>query len=115
MKKKNIQLLVILIVFAACMISHQQNALAGENPSLQNDSVPYVTMPDVSPKLTTGDGNPLLDFMFTADPTAVEYKGRIYVYATNDQQQYETIGGYGKNSYEYIKSLVMMSTDDMTN
>ncbi|MDY4463482.1 MAG: beta-xylosidase, partial [Prevotella sp.] len=86
---------IILIVFAACMISHQQNALAGENPSLQNDSVPYVTMPDVSPKLTTGDGNPLLDFMFTADPTAVEYKGRIYVYATNDQQQYETIGGYG--------------------
>ena len=73
MKKKNIQLLVILIVFAACMISHQQNALAGEKPSLQNDSVPYVTMPDVSPKLTTGYGNPLLDFMFTADPTAVVY------------------------------------------
>ena len=106
---------ILLIVFAACMISHQQNALAGENTSLQNDSVPYVTMPDVSPNLTSGDGNPLLDFMFTADPTAVEYKGRIYVYATNDQQQYETIGGYGKNSYEYIKSLVMMSTDDMTN
>lgn len=63
---------------------------------LQNDSVPYVTMPDVSPKLTTGDGNPLLDFMFTADPTAVEYNGRIYVYATNDQQQYDSIGGYGK-------------------
>lgn len=103
------------MVIAACMISHQQNAQAGENQSLQNDSVPYVTMPDVSPKLTTGDGNPLLDFMFTADPTAVEYNGRIYVYATNDQQQYDSIGGYGKNSYEYIKSLVMMSSDDMTN
>lgn len=115
MKKKNIQTPVLSMAIAACMISHQQNAQAGENPSLQNDSVPYVTMPDVSPKLTTGDGNPLLDFMFTADPTAVEYNGRIYVYATNDQQQYDSIGGYGKNSYEYIKSLVMMSSDDMTN
>ena len=59
--------------------------------------------------------NTLLDFTFTADPTAVEYEGRLYVYATNDQQQYEAVGGYGKNSYEHIKSLVMMSTDDMVN
>ena len=115
MKKKNIQTPVLLMAIAACMISHQQNAWGREKPSLQNDSVPYVTMPDVSPELTTGDGNPLLHFMFTADPTAVEYNGRIYVYATNDQQQYDSIGGYGKNSYEYIKSLVMMSSDDMTN
>lgn len=50
MKKKNIQTPVLSMAIAACMISHQQNAQAGENPSLQNDSVPYVTMPDVSPK-----------------------------------------------------------------
>lgn len=49
MKKKNIQTPVLSMAIAACMISHQQNAQAGENPSLQNDSVPYVTMPDVSP------------------------------------------------------------------
>lgn len=48
MKKKNIQTPVLSMAIAACMISHQQNAQAGENPSLQNDSVPYVTMPDVS-------------------------------------------------------------------
>lgn len=47
MKKKNIQTPVLSMAIAACMISHQQNARAGENPSLQNDSVPYVTMPDV--------------------------------------------------------------------
>lgn len=68
-----------------------------------------------SPKLTSNDGNPLLDFMFTADPTAVEYKGRIYVYATNDHQQYEKVGKDGKNSYEHIRTLVMMSSDDMVN
>jgi arabinoxylan arabinofuranohydrolase len=69
----------------------------------------------VSPKLFTNNANPLLDFMFTADPTAIEYKGRIYVYATNDHQQYEKVGKDGKNSYEHIRSLVMMSSDDMVN
>jgi len=70
---------------------------------------------NVSPKLTSNNANPLLDFIFTADPTAVEYNGRIYVYATNDHQQYEHVGKDGKNSYEHIRSLVMMSSDDIVN
>jgi arabinoxylan arabinofuranohydrolase len=70
---------------------------------------------NVSPKLLTNNTNPLLDFMFTADPTAVEYNGRIYVYATNDHQQYEKVGKEGKNSYGYIRTLVMMSSEDMVN
>ena len=70
---------------------------------------------NVSPKLLSNNANPLLDFMFTADPTAVEYNGRIYVYATNDHQQYEHVGKDGKNSYERIRTLVMMSSDDMVN
>jgi len=69
----------------------------------------------VSPKLLTNSGNPLLDFMFTADPTAIEYNGRVYVYTTNDQQQYDTVGPGGKNSYGYIRTLVMMSSADMVN
>ncbi|MEO7214441.1 MAG: glycoside hydrolase family 43 protein [Mucilaginibacter sp.] len=70
---------------------------------------------NVSPKLLSDNANPLLDFMFTADPTAVEYNGRIYVYATNDHQQYEKVGKDGKNSYGYTRTLVMMSSDDMVN
>ncbi|WP_183580715.1 family 43 glycosylhydrolase [Mucilaginibacter sp. X5P1] len=69
----------------------------------------------VSPKLLTNNGNPLLDFMFTADPTAIEYNGRVYVYTTNDQQQYDTVGPGGKNNYGYIRTLVMMSSADMVN
>ena len=68
-----------------------------------------------SPKLLTGYANPLLDFHFTADPTAVEHEGRLYVYATNDHQQYEAVGPDGNNGYQNIHSLVMMSTDDMVN
>ena len=57
--------------------------------------------------------NPLLDFHYIADPTAIEYNGRLYVYGTNDHQQYEA--GTPTNTYEAIQSLVVISTDDMVN
>lgn len=59
--------------------------------------------------------NPLISNIFCADPTAVEYEGRLYIYGTNDNQQYEAVGAEGKNTYEHIKSLVILSTDDMAN
>lgn len=59
--------------------------------------------------------NPLITNQFCADPTAVEYNGRLYVYGTNDHQQYKLGGKDGQNTYEKIKSLVVMSTDDMVN
>ena len=33
------------------------------------------------------NANPISPNIFCADPTAVEYNGRLYVYGTNDQQQ----------------------------
>ena len=66
----------------------------------------------VSPKLRTGYANPLVDHLFIADPTAVEYEGRLYVYGTNDSEQYDLAD---KNSYEKIKSIAILSTDDMVN
>ena len=38
-------------------------------------------------KLTT-TANPISANVFCADPTAVEYEGRLYVYGTNDHEQY---------------------------
>ncbi|MDE6466072.1 MAG: family 43 glycosylhydrolase [Duncaniella sp.] len=70
---------------------------------------------EASPKFNTGAGNPLLDFMYVADPTAVEHNGRIYVYGTNDQQEIDSVGVEKQNSYAYIHSLVMMSSADMVN
>lgn len=68
-----------------------------------------------SPKFLSGDANPLLDFTFLADPTSVEYNGRLYVYGTYDTQQLDSVGPQGKNSYEYIRQLGVLSTDDMVN
>lgn len=59
--------------------------------------------------------NPLLSNVFCADPYSFEYKGRLYIYGTNDNQQYKLVGDSGKNTYEHIKSLVCFSTDDLVN
>lgn len=58
--------------------------------------------------------NQISSEIFCADPTAVEYNGRLYVYGTSDQQQYETIGPDG-SGYGNIMSLEVFSTDDMEN
>lgn len=59
--------------------------------------------------------NPISPDFFCADPTAVEYNGRLYVYGTNDHQQFEAAGPDVDNTYEKIKSLLVFSTEDMVN
>ena len=64
---------------------------------------------------STNDGNPISPCVFCADPTAIDYHGRLYVYGSNDNQQYIKNGKTGGNGYGDIKSLVVMSTEDMVN
>ena len=84
-----------------------------ENQTLEGNDIKETF--DLSPKFVTKNANPLIDFHYMADPTAVVYNGRLYVYGTNDHQQYEVEGRSGKNTYQHIHSLVMVSTDDMVN
>ncbi len=62
-----------------------------------------------------GELNPISPCVFCADPTAIDYKGRLYVYGTNDHQQFIINQKKGTNGYGNIKSLVVFSTDDMVN
>ena len=64
---------------------------------------------------STSNGNPISAAVFCADPTAIDYNGRLYVYGTNDHQQYIVNKKTGSNGYGNIKSLVVFSTDDMVN
>ena len=67
-----------------------------------------------SPKLSNYS-NPLSANKFMADPTAVEYDGRLYVYATDDQQEFDFSDGIFKNTYGHISQLRCISTADMVN
>ncbi len=73
-----------------------------------------ITIDEVSNTVykTERNANPISPSIFCADPTAVEYEGRLYVYGTNDTQQAEEDT---TNDYDQIKSLVVFSTDDMVN
>lgn len=59
--------------------------------------------------------NPVSNEIFCADPTAAEYKGRLYIFGTNDHQQFEETSADSENTYDKITSLVVFSTDDMVN
>lgn len=59
--------------------------------------------------------NPITSLKFCAEPTAIEYNGRLYVYGTYDQQQFDSCDGLLTNDFSKIKKLFMISTEDMAN
>lgn len=69
----------------------------------------------VAPDVKSTNGNPISANVFCADPTALEYNGRLYVYGSNDHQEFLANGKKGDNTYGSIKSIVVFSTDDMVN
>ena len=71
--------------------------------------------PDLSLGLgKTTVGNPIMTSRLTADPYAMEYNGRIYVYGTNDSQQYEKTPD-ADNNYSKINTINVYSSADMVN
>lgn len=62
-----------------------------------------------------GYSNPLVTTDFGADPYAIVYDGRVYVYMTSDDYEYDANGNVLNNSFGYIKTLRIISSDDMVN
>lgn len=68
-----------------------------------------------------GDHNPLVGHKFGADPHHLIYNGRLYIYSTDDTQQYELNSKDDNglptqsNGYGGITRLNVMSTSDMVN
>ncbi len=61
--------------------------------------------------------NPIITQRFMADPYAIEYNGRVYVYGSNDSDSMipNGDGTYPKNSYRNIKSINCISSADLVN
>lgn len=59
--------------------------------------------------------NPLAIQRFGADPYAMEYNGRVYVYMTNDVFEYDSDGNLKDNGYSLINKIFCISSDDMVN
>ena len=89
------KLLLSVAVMATCISTNAQTKLADDYKGTRN--------------------NPISANVFCADPTALEYNGRLYVYGSNDHQEFVANGKKGDNTYGSIKSIVVFSTDDMVN
>jgi arabinoxylan arabinofuranohydrolase len=61
------------------------------------------------------EGNPLITHAFGADPYAMVYKDRVYVYMTNDELMYDKDNLISTNTYGDIRSLRCLSSADMVN
>ena len=68
-------------------------------------------------KKHVGQNNPIIAARFMADPYAISYEGRVYVYGSNDSGSLykDEAGVYEKNSYANIKGLNCISSDDLVN
>lgn len=64
---------------------------------------------------TPGNANPLFTQKFGADPFAMVYDGRVYIYMTNDVLEYNADGTIKDNSYGSINKITVVSSDDMVN
>ena len=61
------------------------------------------------------NSNPIFTQHFGADPYAIEYDGRLYIYMTADAFEYDAQGEVKDNTYSKIRSIYVVSTDDMIN
>lgn len=64
---------------------------------------------------TPGNANPLFSHKFGADPYAMVYDGRVYIYMTNDIFEYHANGTIKDNGYSRINKITVVSSDDMVN
>ncbi|SDY91871.1 arabinoxylan arabinofuranohydrolase [Evansella caseinilytica] len=61
------------------------------------------------------NGNPLVSHKFGADPYALVYHDRVYIYNTNDVFEYDEDGNVKENTYGNINKLSVISTGDLMN
>lgn len=62
-----------------------------------------------------GNKNPLITQRFGADPYALVYDGRVYIYMTGDEFMYDNEGKIIENNYSNIWTIRVISSDDLVN
>lgn len=83
----------------------------GDNMMSNENSKITAVIPIKSPM----DHNPVMTQAFSADPYAIVYEGRVYLYMTADTYMYEADGSIKKNNYSNINTIHILSSDDLVN
>nr|AIY28330.1 putative arabinofuranohydrolase [Paenibacillus curdlanolyticus] len=64
---------------------------------------------------TPGNSNPLMDHKLGADPFALVYNGRVYVYMSSDAYVYNSNGTVKDNDFSALTKINVISSADMVN
>ena len=99
------------------------NPEAGEGTGTENQEEEKMTNPETyfermmyaTAYKNTMQTNPIMTQRFGADPYAMVYGDRVYFYMTADAFEYNAEGEIIENSYSQIRSINVVSTDDMVN
>jgi len=62
-----------------------------------------------------GYNNPLRDYKLGADPYAIVYNGRVYLYMSSDDYVYDNNGKLIENNFSMLNKVFVMSSDDLVN
>ena len=119
---------LLCLLMAAIMVTAAMSGCANNNNESDNDKKEDLNMNTINSlservrvdaelgvslkKLD--EMNPLVSTRFSADPTSVEYNGRLYVFSTNDHQQYLATP-YAINGFGDIHTLNVFSSADLVN
>lgn len=133
MRKKRIGWPAVLIVLAAVFIlqpssddskgslTERPEAADGEMAANRSNLTKELTndMKEETLSAAVGkvppNGNPLISHRFGADPYALVYRDRVYLYMTADELEYDAEGQVKENSYASINKLAVISSDDLVN
>ncbi len=103
--------------------------IKGGTPSTEEEAAVPFTMPATKEELTAmfdqlslapshkkeGENNPLFTQRFGADPGALVWNDRLYIYTTNDVVEYAGDGTVKENSYSQINKINCISSADLVN
>ena len=64
---------------------------------------------------TPGNSNPLMDYKLGADPYALVYNGRVYIYMSSDSYEYNSDGSIKDNTFANLNKVHVISSADMVN
>lgn len=113
MKHKKLLLSVMSIVTTAALLLTPGAAIGGVRSYAAGDEAAFQGITLAKGYKDLSNHNPCVTQKFSADPGAMEYNGRVYVYATNDGDQ--NLQNPSENTYGQIKQINVMSSADMVN
>lgn len=95
--------------------NNQEEDTVKQNRSMQELKALFEGVKTTNPIKTVLNNNPVMTQRFGADPYAIIYDGRVYLYMTGDEIEYDETGAVKPNTFSKINKLNVVSSADLVN